>query len=228
MTLLDLPFPLRTLIRWALWACVALVGNAFFAPDATAQTAPAKSARAPPISAPTMPENPYLAIVPVEDESNKSRDKGLRAALIEVLRRAAGKQDLAFAPILGKSASLVQQYGFQRDPVTGALSFRAAFDPTAIDNALTEQGLPVFGIKTNVVEAWVTEVHGLRDAADYARTLDHFGRIRGVRRVDVAEVRDGMVRLRMIVEGGVSEAAALAQTSGVVRVIADGTHELIR
>ncbi|MGQ0619437.1 MAG: DUF2066 domain-containing protein [Panacagrimonas sp.] len=215
-------------MRWALWACVALAGNAVPAADTNAQTAPGKSVGATTIAVPGTSGNPYLAIVPAEDESDKSRDKGLRAALVEVLRRATGKQDLAFAPILGKSASLVQQYGFQRDPASGALSFRAAFDPTAIDTALTEQGLPVFGIKTNVVEAWVTEVRGLRSAADYARTLDHFSGIRGVRRVDVAEVRDGSVRLRMIVEGGVSEAAALAQTSGVVRAIADGNHELIR
>lgn len=223
MSILDLPFPLRTLVRWALWAGVALLGEAAFPPMAAAQTAPpAASSPMPPV-----PDNPYLATVPVEDESDKSRDKGLRLALIEVLRRAAGKQDSAFGPILAEAGSLVQQYGFQRDPATGGLSFRAAFDPAAIDNALKKQGLPVFGLNADVIEAWVTEVRGVRDANDYARALEHFGRIRGVRRVDVAEVRDDGLRLRMIVEGGVAAAARLALAGGVVRADASGNHELL-
>lgn len=223
MSLLHLPFPIRTLVRWALWAFVALVGNAYFAPASNAQAGIEGSTLAT-----TTPENPYLAIVPVDDESDKSRDKGLRLALMEVLRRAAGKQDSSFAPILANAASLVQQYGFQRDPASGTVKFRAAFDPTAIDNALKQEGLPVFGLKADVIEAWVTEVYGLRDAADYARVMNHFARVRGVRRVDVAEVRDGALRLRMIVEGGMADAAELAQVGGVVRADANGNHELIR
>lgn len=173
-------------------------------------------------------ENPYLAIVPAENETDVSRDKCLRLALTEVLRRAAGKRDAAFTPILARGASLVQHYGFERDPLTGALSFRAAFDPVAIDTALKQQGLPVFGLNSELVEAWVTEVRGLRTSADYARVIDHFTRLRGVRRVDVAELTDDAMRLRMIVEGGVTDAAALAVAGGVVRADLNGNHELVR
>lgn len=221
-------FSVRLCLRVALSAGVVLLGIANAEPPVRAPQAPAKASVAATTPPPKALENPYLAIVPVDDESNKSRDKGLRLALIEVLRRAAGKQDYSFGPILANAASLVQSYSFQRDPSSAALSFRAAFDPTAVDNALKQQGLPVFGLKTDVVEAWVTDVHGLRDASDYARTLDHFSHLRGVRRLDVAEVRDGTVRLRMIVEGGVASAAELALAGGVVRADADGNHDLIR
>lgn len=222
---LDRFFPLRRLVQGSLWVGLTLAGQGMLTLPAHAQKSALPAAAG---TAATTPENPYLAMVPVEDESDRSREKGLRLALIEVLRRAAGKQDSAFGPILAQAPNLVQQYGFQRDPASGALSFRAAFDPAAVDDALKRQGLPVFGLKTDVIEAWITEVGGVRDAAAYARVLDHFSRIRGVRRVDVAEVRDERLRLRMTVEGGVAAAAQLALSGGTLRATADGSYELVR
>lgn len=214
--------------RWLRSTCFAGATLLLALPAAALAQAAAGARTASPATAAAQTENPYLAIVPAENETDATRDKSLRLALIEVLRRAAGKRDAAFTPILTRSASLVQHYGFERDALTGALSFRAAFDPVAIDTALKQQGLPVFGLDSELVEAWITEVRGVRTAADYARVIDHFSRLRGVRRVDVAEVRDDAVRLRMIVEGGVTDAAALADAGGVVRADQNGNHELVR
>lgn len=195
-------------------------------PAVFAATAPAAAAArtiAPAVAKPAavVPENPYEAVVPVEDESNASRDKALRLALIEVLKRVVGRSDAATSSVLVRAPSLVQQYAFQRDETSAALSFRAVFDPSSVEDALKAEGLPVFGIDPGVVEAWTVQVRGLRNADDYARVLGHFGRIPGVRQLDVAEISEQGLRLRMIVEGGTDRALPLAEAGGLLR--GDGT-----
>jgi hypothetical protein len=85
-----------------------------------------------------------------------------------------------------------------------------------VDNALRAQGLPVFGLNPDLVEAWIVQVRGLDSAGDYSRVVRHFTRIRGVRKVDVDELHDDVLRLRMIVEGGVDRAAQLAEADGLI------------
>lgn len=174
-----------------------------------------------------LPGNPYGALVPVEDESNGSRDKGLRMALIQVLKGAVGRYDPATSPILSLAPRMVQQYSFLNDPDTGQLMFKAVFDPRAVNDALRGQGLPVFGLDSSVVETWVIQVAGLRTTADYSRVLRHFMRVRGVRSVDVDEVRDDRLQLRMVVEGGVQSAALEAEKGGLIaRDAATGQYVL--
>lgn len=176
-----------------------------------------------------LPGNPYGAIVPVEDESGTSRDKGLRMALILVLKGAVGRYDPATSPILALAPRLVQQYSFQRDETSGDLTFKAVFDPRAVNDALRGQGLPVFGLDSSVVETWVIQVAGLRTTADYSRVLRHFTKVRGVRSVDVDEVRDDRLQLRLVVEGGVQSAAMEAEKSGLIaRDPATGQYVLAR
>ncbi len=190
---------------------------------AFAATAPVASKAVPAAAKPAavLPENPYEAVVPVDDESNASRDKALRLALIEVLKRVVGRSDAATSSVLARASSLVQQYAFQRDEATSALSFRAVFDQSSVEDAIKAEGLPVFGVDPGVVEAWIVQVRGLRSADDYARVLEHFGRIRGVRKVEVAEISEQGLRLRMIVEGGTDRAIQLAEAGGLLR--GDGT-----
>ncbi|MCC2655818.1 MAG: hypothetical protein K0Q76_926 [Panacagrimonas sp.] len=178
---------------------------------ATAPTAPDAAVQGRPL-----PGNPYGALVPVEDESSASRDKGLRMALILVLKGAVGRYDPATGPILALAPRLVQQYSFQRDEPSGELMFKAVFDSRAVNEALRGQGLPVFGLDSSVIETWVIQVAGLRTTADYSRVLRHFTRVRGVRSVDVDDVRDERLQLRLVVEGGVQAAAIEAEKSGLV------------
>jgi hypothetical protein len=174
----------------------------------------------------SLPGNPYGAIVPVEDESAASRDKGLRMALILVLKGAVGRYDPATSPILALAPRLVQQYSFVRDEISGDLMFKAVFDSRAVNDALRGQGLPVFGLDSSVVETWVIQIAGLRTTADYSRVLRHFMRVRGVRSVDVDEVRDDRLQLRMVVEGGVAAAAAEAEKGGMIVRDASGQYVL--
>lgn len=207
------------------WSCLrlALLAAALFgaAGTAFAQTAPAAP------QARTLPDNPYAAIVPVPDESPKSRELGLRMALIQVLKGAVGRTDPATSPILSLAPKLVQQSTFLRDETSETPLFKAVFDPRAVDNALRAQGLPVFGIDPGLVEAWIVQVRGLRDAGDYSRVVRHFSRIGGVRRVDVDELHDEILKLRMIVEGGVDRAAQLAQADGLLALDESGAYVLV-
>lgn len=180
------------------------------------------------VPAQTLPDNPYGAIVAVPDESPKSRELGLRLALIQVLKGAVGRNDQATSPILGLAPRLVQQSTFLRDQTRPTPLFKAVFDPRAVDNALRAQGLPVFGIDPGLVEAWIVQVRGLRDAGDYSRVVRHFSRIGGVRRVDIDALDDELLKLRMIVEGGVDRAARLAEADSLIVRDEDGVYVLAR
>lgn len=198
----------------ALVAVIALAPMSVSRGQARTPAAPEGSDAAP-LGRP-LPGNPYGALVPVEDESNASRDKGLRMALILVLKGAVGRYDPATSPILSLAPRLVQQYSFVNDPDSGQLMFKAVFDSRAVNDALRGQGLPVFGLDSSVVETWVIQVGGLRTTGDYSRVLRHFIKVRGVRSVDVDEVREDRVQLRMVVEGGVQAAAIEAEKSGLI------------
>jgi hypothetical protein len=86
----------------------------------------------------------------------------------------------------------------------------------------------VFGVDADIIEAWVVEVRGVQAGREYARLLDYFSSLRGVRRVDVDEVRGDGLRLRMTVEGGVERVALMVAGGGVVREQAPGFYELVR
>ena len=86
-------------------------------------------------------DNPYAAVVPVEDESDASRRKALRAALILVIKRVVGRNDSSTGEVLDRAASLVQQYRFVRDADSDALSFYAAFDPQGVEAAIKARGI---------------------------------------------------------------------------------------
>ncbi|MGH8519464.1 MAG: DUF2066 domain-containing protein [Panacagrimonas sp.] len=222
------PFFRRLLPRLRRVAIVLIVGgltsSALMAQTKAPVMTPAAAEAA--VQGRPVPGNPYGAIVPVEDESAASRDKGLRMALILVLKGAVGRYDPATSPILSLAPRLVQQYSFVRDDPSGDLMFRAVFDSRAVNDALRGQGLPVFGLDSSVIETWVIQVAGLRTTADYSRVLRHFVRVRGVRSVDVDEVREDRVLLRMVVEGGVQTAALEAEKSGMIVRDASGHYVL--
>lgn len=174
------------------------------------------------------PANPYEAVVPVDDNSASSRQKGLRVALIQVLQRVVGRSDSATTAVLARASSLVQYDAFQRDAASGEWRLRAIFDARAVDAAIKSQGLPVFGVDADVVESWAVNVAGVRNAADYARVMRHFETLRGVRRVDLQELQDAQLSLRLVVEGGVSRLETLATADGLLREDGAGGYVLAR
>lgn len=169
----------------------------------------------------------YQARVAVTEESDATRDRALREALMTVLKRAAGRSDVAFSPILGRASQLVQRYGFERDAASGELFFVAAFDPRAVDAALYGQALPAFGVTSGASENAQLLIRGVRGARDYSRVMEQLGGMAGVSGVQVAEVRDDLLLLRVTVQGGSERLLGQLRAGGVMRAEADGSYTVV-
>ena len=169
-------------------------------------------------------DDPFVARVPVAYDSAATRDKALREALAQVLERVVGRPDPAFSSLLSNASRWAQQYGVVADEGETGLALSARFDDQAVQDALKARGLPVFGIDASLIEGWVLSIAGLRAAGDYSRVLDHLGSMRGVSRVDVEELREGMLRLRLTVEGGVAGVSEQVDRGNVLRKDGEGFY----
>jgi hypothetical protein len=203
-----------------------LLSLALLSPVLAARAAePMTAVAAAPVAAPT---SPYEAFVAVEDQSNATRDSALRKALAEVLARVCGRQDPAIASLLPRAMSLVQSFGFEHDPTSGALQLRASFDPRAVDQALHGAGLPVFGTYAGAVEEVVVPVDGIRTADDYSRALSYLRGLRGVSSVQLYTLVAGHAEFRLRMEGGATALRSAAATGSVLRAgPADGPYLLV-
>ena len=114
----------------------------------------------------------YEASVPVSDQSPQLRDPALRRALSSVLVRVTGMRDPAAAvSVLDRASVLVQGYGYEAAPGGTGLRLRAQFDPRAVDAALRNLGLPVWGDNRLSHIAWIA----LRDDGQPKSVLDGQG-----------------------------------------------------
>lgn len=90
----------------------------------------------------------YVGEAPVADQSRAEREEALETALGEVLVRITGDPDIArreaAADLLARAPDWVQRYGYQQDD-DGNLRLQAKFDSGAVERALREAGLPVWG-----------------------------------------------------------------------------------
>lgn len=170
----------------------------------------------------------FEAVVSVEDRTDASRRAGLRKALNVVLRRVVGGSYNSTGQILNRASELVQQYQFLPDPDREGVQFRAVFDPDAVKKAAKRLGLPVFGLDPSLVDAWIVDVRGLQSANDYSRVFRLFKELAGVRRLEVAQLVDDRVRLRMIVEGGIERANLLVLSAGLLQQEGEGAYVYAR
>jgi hypothetical protein len=97
--------------------------------------------------------SPYTVTVPVADTSDGQRDQAFATALGQVLTRVAGGQDLrsnaGYGEALGKAASLVQKFQYQRT-ATG-LSLEVNFEPGAVRRWVAKLGVASAGVKPPVL-----------------------------------------------------------------------------
>lgn len=97
--------------------------------------------------------SPYAVVVPVADTSDAQRDQAFATALGQVLTRVAGGQDLrgneGYGEALGKAASLVQKFQYQRAE-TG-LVLDVEFEAGAVRRLVTSLGVASAGIKPPVL-----------------------------------------------------------------------------
>lgn len=135
----------------------------------------------------------YSATVAVSDQSPAARDQGLQEALAIVLARVSGGE--APPDLLGRASSWVQQYGFE-SALPGGLRLRALFDARAVDRALRERGLPVWGVYAEDLQDLRFTVSAVYTARDYARLLSHLKGLPGMRNLAVIGIQGSEVRVQ--------------------------------
>lgn len=167
-------------------------------------------------------DNPYSASAPAADQSAGARAQGMRQTLSIVLARVSAQPAASYASLLERADNLVQQYGFEIDPATSKLMFKASFDKNGIDNALHAQGLPVFGVYAGTEEEIVTRISGIRTPRDYARTVNYLKGVAGVKRVAIDQFGRDQLLLRLRVEGGETRLSSALGSGSVLRRSADG------
>lgn len=114
----------------------------------------------------------YETSVAVPDQSAAARDPALRRALAAVLVRVTGLRDAAAAStILDRATVLVQGYGYEPTPSGQGLRLRATFDSRAVDAALRNLGLPVWGANRLGHMVWIA----IRDDGQPKAVLDAAG-----------------------------------------------------
>lgn len=98
----------------------------------------------------------HEAAVPVPDRSEAARERGVREALGEVLVRLSGERSVlsrsGAEALLAKPGRYLQQYQYEQ--VEG-LMLRVGFDATALEDAMREYGLPLWGRTRSPLLVWL-------------------------------------------------------------------------
>lgn len=112
---------------------------------------------APPAMAVTV-DDLYTATVAVSDEGDAARADALQRALGEVMVRVSGDPQITefsrAAGILNQARSLLQQYRYQ-SAEKSALRLRAVFEGPAVESAMLDAGLPVWGQSRPLTMVWL-------------------------------------------------------------------------
>jgi uncharacterized protein len=116
----------------------------------------------------------YAAEVAVADDSAGVRSQGLEDALSQVLVKLSGSADVAGLPgaakVLGQASSLVQQYRYRLDGSSTPPQryLWAKFDRVALERAMRQAGVPVWGAQRPRVLMWLaTERKGRRSLLNF-------------------------------------------------------------
>jgi hypothetical protein len=102
----------------------------------------------------------YDAEVDVQRRDTGERQVAFKRALAIVLGRMTGQRDVGSAPgasaLLGKAPRYVEQYGYlEGDAGSQAYRLRVRFDAQALEQALIDAGLPVWGRQRPAVLVWL-------------------------------------------------------------------------
>lgn len=116
-------------------------------------------------------EKLYEAQIPVLDQAAKTRKKGLRDALAEVLVRVSGDRAVleqpAITSLLAQPGRYVQQFGYRPSPEDGAQVpwlLWVRFDAAGLERTLRERGLPFWGQERPETLVWIAvEQRGRRE-----------------------------------------------------------------
>lgn len=101
-------------------------------------------------------DNLYQASAPVSSRDEQERAKLAPELLRQVILKVVGNQSLLesapLSPVLDKASKYTQQYEYQRSNIVGAdltrpdqLSLKLSFEPAAVNQAVRELNLPIWG-----------------------------------------------------------------------------------
>ncbi len=128
--------------------------------------------------------SPYSAAVSLEEDTTEQREAAFKDALALVLVKVTGQrniaQEAAVVDIIDGAAGFVQGFRFEREDDEQMM--RVNFDGRAVEKAVAERGLPVWGSERPAVLLWlaVDDRRGNRFvlAADDHDTKDTAARLR--------------------------------------------------
>ncbi|MGA8277178.1 MAG: DUF2066 domain-containing protein [Rhodanobacteraceae bacterium] len=173
----------------------------------------------------------YTGEAPVASQSDEERDKGLQAALANVIIEITGdtaivaRSDVTTA--IAKASRYVLQYQYRRgdtdDPTTTQLTLVAQFDRSAVNAMLASLGIGMEGSEAVPIDAVPTEasiwIGGIESADDYARALGYLGKLDLVRDVEPLRARaDGML-VHLSLATDLSHFLAAVNAEGTLGVI---------
>jgi hypothetical protein len=129
----------------------------------------------------------FQATVPVADRSDAAQTAAFQAALRVALVRATGRrtadEEAVFAPLIGSARRYVQQYRSAPDN-----QLWVAFDGTAIERWLTQNGQPLWGRDRPSTLVWLTVQSGgqssaalsVDDTSELKTAVDAVAELRGI------------------------------------------------
>lgn len=162
----------------------------------------------------------YEGRATVEDQSPAKRDRALREALAQVLTRVSGASGISGSgrtgPILNRASALLRSIRYENDE-KGQLQLVASFNPTALEDALKQAGLPVWGVLAGNLEEVELRVLGVDSPRAYARTLSALQDLPMVKYLAVTETASGVLLLRLQVEGGGGRLAGALSVMNILR-----------
>lgn len=161
----------------------------------------------------------YEGRAPLADPSPAQRDKALREALAQVLARVSGATGIAgsgrTAPILARANQLLRSVSYDNsDPAQPLLV--ASFNPAAVEEALKQAGLPVWGVLAGQLESVDLRVSGVDSPRAYARALSALQGLPMVKSLFIGEALNGTLYLQLQVEGG---AGRLSGALSVINIL---------
>ena len=139
----------------------------------------------------------YQAAVPVSGQGVEERNSAIGQALQRVLVKITGSRSLgdreAARELTGEAAGMVQQYRYEVAPAaadggqTAGRLLLVRFDSHALQQALRDRGLPVWGATRPTLLLWLGVGQGgqrrffqSESDADLAQVVDRVGRERGM------------------------------------------------
>lgn len=162
----------------------------------------------------------YLSRINVADESAPERSRALREGLMQVARYITGDERLMSTPqgqsVLARASKLTRSVGYGTGDA-GQKQLLVDFDQRALDAALQQAGLPVFGVYAGQATELNLIVIGLTSARDYTRAVGHLRGQGVVKSLSVLRGARGRLDLRATVVGGSTGLAQALQSSSVLQ-----------